>query len=43
MKYMGYTTTTIQGKEVTVSDRDKKNWEKNVPEKLRNDPDFRTD
>ena len=40
---MGYTTTTIQGKEVTVSDRDKKNWEKNVPEKLRNDPDFRTD
>ena len=40
---MEYTTTTIQGKEVTVSDRDKKYWEKNTTQAQRNDPDFITD
>jgi hypothetical protein len=40
---MEYTTTTIQGKEVTVSDRDKKYWEKNTTQAQRNDPGFITD
>jgi hypothetical protein len=37
-----FTTTIIQGKPVTVSLRDKKNWEKHTTEDQRNNLDFET-